>query len=1297
MKRWLVLCASFFVWLHVGNAQQIIINEVMSDNATVIVDEDGDHPDWIELYNNSADIIDLYGYGLSDETDKPFKWVFSRYLLIPGEYLVVWASDKNLQAGSQLPDEIPGLMAWFNAADINTLDTNQVSVIGNETYVKKWISHDGQNYAEQNTVSSRPLLIQDAIVEHPALRFDGINHMLISNLTPPTGNHSRTIIVMLSNANMTCGNTAYNNHILHYGDYGNTYGLTCKPINSGGYIGNSYWSSTFYGIAQMDENPRFISVIYSGNSDNFFVNGNFAGTNFITLNTCANFSMRIASRIGNGFERFAGDIAEIIVYDTALVKEQRRRVENYLAQKYQLPFQSFHTNFKLSAAGDTLILTKPDGTTVDQLIIPAINVDYSFGTSSNGFAYFNSPTPGSENNTQAFSEILTPPVFSNEAGFYTDTVHLSLVSDDPAATILYTLDGSDPDISSIPAFQFPVKYDYSICNSGELTSRQSTTQIYNQPIIIGPKYNVPNDRSQIAVSYLDWTPPASNITKATVVKAACWKDGALQSKIITKTYFVDSAALTKFQLPVVSVVGSDYNLFDYDTGIYVPGHYYDQTCNNSVPDANFRHDDWERPFHFELFDNQGNLEFRQNAGARIHGSFSSNWARKSLRYEARKKYGDEGVFNFVLFPGLKQNPMVGNEEIDEFNSFLIRNSGNNWWNNLFHDAMIHHLVRHLPCDGQASRAVVHFINGEYWGIMNLREKHDAYYFAEHYDLDPNDVIIANARTMTVSSGYQYEYQHYSNIENFVSNNSLIDPVNYNYVNTQMDIEDYMTHFLVEIYINNTDFLGNNMKFWRKRTPQYMPNAPYGHDGRWRWILYDTDISFADPDYDRLTETTTGNGGTTRILRSLLENPGFENTFINSFCDNMNTTFLPERVIHVIDSMKTNMDHDIIEHIVRWDNIPPDQNCAELIAFAQIRPYYMRQHLRDRFQLADSCIITVNTDIDKGIIAINSVKINHGTVGLQNPDVPYPWSGVYFENVPVRLIAKAKEGFIFSHWSNNEINDTIYLNPVSDTSVFAFFEPGQQTSDTLVINEINYNSSGVFNPGDWVEFYNPQPYPLNISNWYFKDEDDEHSFIFPENTFLAPLGYLVLCEDLDDFSELFTDVDNYIGEMGFGFSGSGELLRLYNSSGTLVDTVHYDDSAPWPTGPDGNGPTLELISPYIDNSLAESWMASPDYGTPGKVNSIMVQVNENIVENRSLAIRIYPNPFTTHTFIEVLSQNKFDKLELTIFNVLGNIVRNTEYQNTSHLSFEKENLRPGIYLIHITGDGHLSQWLKIVIE
>ena len=156
---------------------------------------------------------------------------------------------------------------------------------------------------------------------------------------------------------------------------------------------------------------------------------------------------------------------------------------------------------------------------------------------------------------------------------------------------------------------------------------------------------------------------------------------------------------------------------------------------------------------------------------------------------------------------------------------------------------------------------------------------------------------------------------------------------------------------------------------------------------------------------------------------------------------------------------------------------------------------------------------------------------------------------------------------------------------------------------VVINEINYNSSDSFDPDDWVEIYNSSSNTIDMGSWFIKDENDDHVFTIPLNTLLLPDQYLVFCTDTLRFTALFPDVSAYYGDLGFGLGGGSDFVRLFDSNGLLVDMVEYDDDAPWPILADGNGPTLELNHPFLDNKLGENWSASDGYGTPGAVNSV----------------------------------------------------------------------------------------------
>src|SRR5690606_17581860 len=135
-----------------------------------------------------------------------------------------------------------------------------------------------------------------------------------------------------------------------------------------------------------------------------------------------------------------------------------------------------------------------------------------------------------------------------------------------------------------------------------------------------------------------------------------------------------------------------------------------------------------------------------------------------------------------------------------------------------------------------------------------------------------------------------------------------DASSYNYILTQLDPDSFIDHFLTCIYVGNTDWPHNNIDFWRKRTPPYLPNSPYGHDGRWRWLTKDLDFGFGynDPgNYvdNTLAHATSVNGDqdfnpewSTFLFRKLLENNNFKTKFINRFADMLNTTFLPERML-----------------------------------------------------------------------------------------------------------------------------------------------------------------------------------------------------------------------------------------------------------------------------------------------------------------------------------------------------------------------------------------------------------------
>ena len=142
-----------------------------------------------------------------------------------------------------------------------------------------------------------------------------------------------------------------------------------------------------------------------------------------------------------------------------------------------------------------------------------------------------------------------------------------------------------------------------------------------------------------------------------------------------------------------------------------------------------------------------------------------------------------------------------------------------------------------------------------------------------------------------------------------------------------------------------------------------------------------------------------------------------------------------------------------------------------------------------------------------------------------------------------------------------------------------------------MNEINYNSGSDFPAKDWLELYNPGDVTLSLANWQIKDAIDEHLFVLPEHAYVPAQGYAVLCTDTTFFNAVYSDVEYVYGNLPFNFNNAGDSLYLYNDAGLLVDSLLFDDIAPWPVAADGEGYTMELRDPASTIQIPEiGWQA-----------------------------------------------------------------------------------------------------------
>ncbi len=299
-----------------------------------------------------------------------------------------------------------------------------------------------------------------------------------------------------------------------------------------------------------------------------------------------------------------------------------------------------------------------------------------------------------------------------------------------------------------------------------------------------------------------------------------------------------------------------------------------------------------------------------------------------------------------------------------------------------------------------------------------------------------------------------------------------------------------------------------------------------------------------------------------------------------------------------------------------------------------------------FAYADNCIFSASISDDVAVDALSTGEVNYSlsdTEALEG-----------LENLFEDPLFRDPAGGDFRLQPNSPCVDS--GDPASP------LDPDQTRADmgayfydqaplALVINEINYHSAPDYDCQDWVELHNPLDIPVEVGGLKFKDAG--HSFVIPEGTLIGAHNYLVIAENRSAFENFHGSLPNLVGDLGFGFSGAGEILLLTGADDTVYDWVMYDSQPPWPLEPDGQGPTLELIDYASDNTLPESWGASMGHGTPGRINSLTdpTAVESDPVPGVTSLAEVFPNPFNPHCTVR-FSLADDAKVRLSVHDLRG---------------------------------------------
>jgi hypothetical protein len=764
-----------------------------------------------------------------------------------------------------------------------------------------------------------------------------------------------------------------------------------------------------------------------------------------------------------------------------------------------------------------------------------------------------------------------------------------------------------------------------------------------------------------------YTGPIS-VSGSKVIRARSLKSDRLPGGISTNTYVTK-----RHKLPVVCISTDPRNLWDYYTGIYVLG----PNASTTSPyfGANFWQN-WEKKAHMELYDTLGNKQIDQDIGIKIFGAYSRARPQKSLALYARSEYG-KGSFDYKVF---KDKP------IEKFEALVLRNGGNDWGQAMMRDGLTSTLVRDMDIDRQAFQPAVIYLNGEYWGIQDIREKINSNYLAENHFVDPDNVnlLVSNATIIEGSN------TGYNQINAFLNINTLESSQNYLQVKNKIDINNYFQYQLSQIYIDNRDWPGNNIKYWNTNDPGSL----------WRWIMYDTDFGFGYKgstaysyntlDWALVPDAASGSNRpwATLLFRRMVSNTGFRNEFVNQYADRINRNFSPERVTFVIDSIIRVYQPEMGDHLTRW-NLTNDKllsSYSVVKSFAVNRPEFARSHLRTKFGLGEPLQIKVEINQPGlGTVKVNSI-------------IPYnfPFTGIYFKDLPIKLTAIPSPGYRFVRWEMGSITSqsvTMDYNMASPASFRAVFEAARLTDIKIVINEINYKSSPSRDTKDWIELHNAGKATVNLRNWVLSDGGPESGFIIPSDYILAPGMYVVVCRDLAAFRIFSPKITNSIGDMNIGLSSSGDEINLYDGDGNLVDFVHYNVDMPWPVVTDNSGQSIELTDLFSDNNAGKNWKLTIPGGTPGAVNLTATEFESTSSQSGGIRLSAYPSPFRDYSTI-LIEAKAAGRYRVEVYSTQGKLLNTLFNQSIESGNFYVDwngdtsdgvPVPEGVYIIRLTGN------------
>ncbi len=479
--------------------------------------------------------------------------------------------------------------------------------------------------------------------------------------------------------------------------------------------------------------------------------------------------------------------------------------------------------------------------------------------------------------------------FSKAGGFYDDPFELEIRAPE-GMQIYYTLDGSEPDITGL-LYDGPIEIKDRSPEKNDLSARKKLIP----PSKWGPEVS-----------------PSEPVDKATVVRAASFDASGKMSESMNATYFVDYDQKAGFykDMKVISLITAPDNLFDSTKGIYVLGDTYDEWKNGPDYDAamdewvipaNYheRGREWERPAVMQFFD-KGEPVYETAVGIRIHGGSSRAVEQKSFNVYLRKDYGT-GKLEYDLFDGANKSEANG-EVIDKYDSFVLRNGGNDCKFSRIRDKLIQGLVSDRKFLTLKMAPCIVFIDGEFWGHYEITEKITNDLISDHYDVNKKNVVLI--KNDELEDGEEADLDEFNEFKEWIKKSDLSDPAKYAELKEKIDMEAFAEYMSTQIYICNYDLSERNICIWKVREPVSDEGVA---DGRWNFILFDTEYSSSlydspKPDLNIIEELREKECFVNDLFFGAMENEEFRKMFSEKYEDISTNDFEDSRVDEAITAL-----------------------------------------------------------------------------------------------------------------------------------------------------------------------------------------------------------------------------------------------------------------------------------------------------------------------------------------------------------------------------------------------------------